>query len=572
MKKLLALFLSVAILTSALSIAASAIDKENIGFAVASDLHYKAPRAALDGNIDDPIYWYSNRRAAMEDESPYIIDEFLNQCAADDKCGFVLISGDMSNDGRGRSEDHLVIAEKFRKFEEKTGKQIYVVPGNHDYGMLNKSDDTDCAVFKSIYSEFGYDEAINIRESDCSYTAELPGGYRLIALDSCDPKQSTGDGINAEKLKWVYEQAMAAKADGKHPILMMHHNLLDHMPVQSILSNKFIVRFHTTIAELFADWGIKLVFTGHEHCSDAAVFTSALGNKIYDFATTSLTMYPLGYRMFYPTENEIRYESKYIEKIDTDALKTAVSGYSDEQIALMNSGLNSYSKGFFKAGIKYRLSLSLSMDKIGISEDEPFYSVVNAAIKGITNIFEMPLYGENSVCELAKKYGIEIPDSDYSNVWDIATEIVGAHYAGGEKIALDSPEMTILLHSAALILRTDLSAVSDEVFFNALDAVTGKLGYSVSDKIKALGVSAFGSITPGEYFLLALVSPLLYDFTFDSDGVDDNNGVIEGYAVTNNIVNIHDKINDSKTRFSYKLNLMLKYILKALISLRTLCF
>mgnify|MGYP007111767145 CR=1 FL=1 len=48
---------------------------------------------------------------------------------------------------------------------------------------------------------------------------------------------------------------MAEKAvdEGRHPILMMHHNLLDHLPMQRILSRNFIIRNHTITAEKFAN-------------------------------------------------------------------------------------------------------------------------------------------------------------------------------------------------------------------------------------------------------------------------------------------------------------------------------
>ena len=42
-------------------------------------IHYTNPEL-----LDDPIFWYANRRAAMENESGFIIDEFLNQCAEND--------------------------------------------------------------------------------------------------------------------------------------------------------------------------------------------------------------------------------------------------------------------------------------------------------------------------------------------------------------------------------------------------------------------------------------------------------------------------------------------------------
>ena len=123
-----------------------------------------------------------------------------------------------------------------------------------------------------------------------------------------------------------------------------HHNLLDHLPIQRVLSRNFIVKFHFTTAELFADWGIKTVFTGHEHCSDATVYTSALGNRLYDFATTSLAMYPLEYRVIKYNDNEIRYETRSVDKIDYDALTAATKGYTDEQISAMKKDLRAFQR------------------------------------------------------------------------------------------------------------------------------------------------------------------------------------------------------------------------------------
>ena len=40
-----------------------------------------------------------------------------------------------------------------------------------------------------------------------------------------------------------------------------------------------------------------------------------------------------------------------------------------------------------------------------------------------------------------------------------------------------------------------------------------------------------GPVTPGQYFLIAVASPIVYEFVYDSDGVDDNNGSFEGYGI-----------------------------------------
>lgn len=566
MKKILCFVLTALILLTSVSVAAFAAEKEtDLSFAVASDLHYNVPEEELtaSGEIDDEIYWYANRRAAMENESGWIIDEFLNQCAENDEVDFVLISGDIVDNGRAIAQEHTDVAAKFAAFEEKTGKQIYVTVGNHDAGY---NSETTPEEFKQIYADFGYDKALTIVEDDCSYTANLGEKYRLISLDSCNHDASTEDGMTAKKLAWVKEQAKLAKADGRYPILMMHHNLIDHMPLQSIFSKNFIVKFHLTTADLFANWGIKLVFTGHEHCSDVSTYTSSLGNTIYDFATTSLTMYPLQYRTFKITEDEIKYEAQTVDKIDTDSLTAAIDGYSQEQIDLMNAGLNDYAKGFLKAGVQWRLTRSLKMEQMGIAEDSIFYDLVNTAVGGLRKILEQPLYGEGGIQQLAAEYNIDIPDSGYKTGWDVATELVGAHYAGEEAFDFNTTEVTIFLRLVALVLRDDLATVADEVFFEAANKIFAYLGTDafVTD-ITKLATKVLGAVTPAEYLLLAIVSPIVYEFAVDTDGVNDNNGVIEGYgADANNVGNVFGKIygiaNDIITYITNALNIVLKIV------------
>ena len=562
MKKGLSVLLSLLLIAALLVVPVSAQETgEELQFAVAADLHYHAPREALEGDIDDEIYWYANRRAALEDESPYIIQQFLNQ-VAESGADFVLIPGDLTNDGRPRPEDHYPIAEMLRTFEAETGIPVYVINGNHDTG--EGENDTTNAMFKEIYAEFGYDEALTVTENECSYTADIGDTYRLIALDSCDTSVSTADGMTAERTMWVLNQAKQAKEDGRYPILMMHHNLLDHMPMQTILSSNFIVKFHYTTAELFANAGIKLVFSGHEHCSDAAVYTSTLGNKIYDFATTSLTMYPLQYRMFTMNEQEITYTADTVDSIDIDALTANVAGYTDEQIALMNEGMNAYAKGYFDAGIEYRLALSLSMEKIGIAEGEFGYDLVNTAVGGLLKLLELPLYGEGSVSEIAAEYGMELPETDCYNGWELVTLLAGAHYAGEEAYSLDTPEVTLLLRMVSLILRDDLATVGDEVFLGLANQILSNVGTdSVMQDLNKLVSKVFGCVTPGQYFLVALVSPLLYEFAFDSDGVNDNNGVIEGYGTVNaesNAQNIFEKVTNFFVTIALYFTFFVKYI------------
>lgn len=563
MKKALSIILAAVIALSVFSVAAAASDKDDLCFAIASDLHYSATEEVLEKTNDDPIFWYANRRCAMENESGWIIDEFLNQCAESDDVDFVLIAGDLANKGRTRPEDHYAVAEKLRAFEEKSGKQVYVINGNHDAG---ENQETNFALFKRIYADFGYDQALTMREDDCSYTADLGSKYRLIALDSNHRTKSTEDGMTKEKLSWVKEQAELAKKDGRYPILMMHHNLLDHLPIQRVLSRNFIVKFHFTTAELFADWGIKTVFTGHEHCSDATVYTSALGNKIYDFTTTSLTMYPLEYRVMKFSDDEIRYEARSVDKIDSEALRSTVEGYTDDMINSMNADLAAYSKGFLKAGVRYRLERSLSAEKMGIDENAVYYDAVMNAVNKLRSLLSMSLCGENSLQAVAKEYGIEIPDSDYETGWDLATDLVAWHYSGGEHFDMDSAEVQTLLKAAATILRNDFAGIADDVLLKAVNNILGDMGYGpIADSLIKFCISKFGVYTKAEIFLVGIASPVLYKFAYDNDGVDDNNGVIEGYGTVNlksNVTNIFKNLGSFSEKMVFYIQLVLSYLAK----------
>ncbi|HJI47371.1 MAG TPA: metallophosphoesterase [Oscillospiraceae bacterium] len=563
MEKVLSIILSVIMASSVLCVGVCAEEKNDLSFAVASDLHYSAPEEELEKTNDDPIFWHATRRCEMENETGLIIDEFLNQCAESDDVEYVLISGDLANRGRSRPEDHLVIAQKLRDFEKKSGKEVYVINGNHD---ASNDQATTLARFKEIYAEFGYDHALTTRADDCSYTADLGEKYRLIALDSNHETKSTEDGMTADRLKWVKEQAELAKEDGRYPIVMMHHNLLDHLPIQRVLSRNFIVKFHFTTAELLADWGIKTVFTGHEHCSDATVYTSALGNKLYDFATTSLAMYPLEYRVVKYNDNEIKYETRSVDKIDYDALTATTKGYMDEQIAAMRADLRAFSKGYLKAGVQYRLELSLSPEKMGIDEGSAYSKPIIYAVDKLISLLRMPLCGENSLQSIAKEYGIEIPDSDYKTGWDLATDLVAWHYSGGEHFDTDSVEVTTLLRAVATILRNDFAGIADDVLLKAANSFLGELGYGpIADSLTKYCISKFGVYTKAEIFLVAVASPILYKFACDNDGVDDNNGVIEGCGTVNfktNVSNIVENLDSLSEKITFYLRLVMSYLAK----------
>ncbi|MBQ8183446.1 MAG: metallophosphoesterase [Clostridia bacterium] len=562
MKKIIAIILSVTVLLSACIVGVSAASSDvDLAYAVASDLHYNIPDEELEWFSEDPIYGYANRRAAMENESGLIIDEMLRQVAENDNIEFLLVSGDLADNGRRLIEEHQAVAEKFKNFEETSGKQVYVIPGNHDYGLPGEYCVTGADEFKEIYADFGYDKAIVT--DGLSYTANLGDKYRLIALDSNDPDKSTEDGMNDHKVEWVIEQAQKAYDEGRYPILMLHHNLLDHLPLQRILSHDFIIRDHIATANKWADAGIKLVFSGHEHCSDATTHTSPSGNTISDFATTSLTMYPLQYRYIEMSDDTITYEAKTVDSIDTDALLASVDGYSDEQIAEMNKGLNAFAKQYLKNGVEYRLERGFQDEQLGIKPGDIYYTLVRDVVDTFNDVLNMPLYGEGSAQELAKEYNIDIPDSDYKDGWDVATELVSAHYAGSEDYPLYEKDVKILFLIMSLVIKSEFDYIDDQVFYQAAASVIAAQNIDSISTILDMVSAEEEGVTAGEYLLVAVASPLLDSFAND-DGVDDNYGAIDGYARTDTSSNISTSLSTTALDVANKFYIILRYLVKVL--------
>ena len=178
------------------------------------------------------------------------------------------------------------------------------------------------------------------------------------------------------------------------------------------------------------------------------------------------------------------------------------------------------------------------MEKMGIKESDFYYDAVNTVISRLNELLAMPLYGENSIQSLAGQYNIDIPDSGYQNGWDLATDLVAWHYAGSEPFGLDSTEVTLFLRVVNLILHDDLARFNDAILLKGANRLLQKNGAEgIAQQLTQLGCRTFGAVTPGEYFLLVLISPFLYQFAFDADGVDDNHGTIEGYAVQENVQN-----------------------------------
>lgn len=534
LKKSLSIILSLTlVLCSCLVLTASAKnDSDKFGFAVASDTHYVHPVKQAGTTLADEgwVTTFNSESESLTNQSGFIIDEFLKECAENPKCQFVLITGDLATHGRDYVSEHEAVAAKFRKFEKETGKQVYVINGNHDNA---KDMPVDHKKFTEIYHEFGYDEALSTDEGTCSYSANLNDEYTLVALDTCDERYRVVPNNDITRMDWAVKQIKAAKKQGKKVIMIMHHNLLEHNPFQKLNEKNYVVNTPYSFAGLLADLDVKLVFSGHTHCNNVKSYTSFLGNTIYDFSMSSLGNFPAEYKYFNVTDSKISYETKKINHIDADKLAEVCKGFSNEALEMMKNNLQAYTWSMSYKEYSEDLRENISPETLGVEESSALYTKLKPVTDTIKEMSDTPIYGKGGIQEQAAAYGLEIPDSEYKTLNDAMTLAMLRCKIGDKRYNLNSNDFTVLIRLLAFTVRKSIAATADSDILSGANEMLGKLGYkgSVADNMLRDFSEKYGFATPEEKEALAIAYGLWGGYFSDVDGVENRDGAIPGYAV-----------------------------------------
>lgn len=534
LKKSISIILSLTlILCSLLTLTASAEKNgENFGFAVASDTHYVHPVKQVGTTLADEgwVTTFKSESESLTNQSGYIIDQFLKECAENPKCQFVLVTGDLATHGRDYVSEHETVAAKFRKFEQETGKQVYVINGNHDNA---KDMPVDHKKFTEIYHEFGYDEALSTDDGTCSYSANLNDEYTLVALDTCDERYRVVPSNDVTRMDWAVKQIKAAKKQGKKVIMIMHHNLLEHNPFQKLNEKNYVVNTPYSFAGLLADLGVKLVFSGHTHCNNVKSYTSFLGNTIYDFSMSSLGNFPAEYKCFNVSDSEINYETKKINHIDADKLAEVCKGYSKDALEMMKNSLQKYTWSMSYKEYSEDLRENISPETLGVEESSALYAKLKPITDMIKEMSDTPIYGEGGIKEQAAEYGLEIPDSEYKTLNDAITLATLRCKIGDKRYNLGSDDFTVLIRLIAFTVRKSIAETADGDILAGANELLGKLGYkgSLADNMLREFSEKYGFATPEEKEALAIAYSLWGGYIGEVDGVENRNGTIPGYEV-----------------------------------------
>lgn len=296
--------------------------------AVFADPHYFSPELGTEG----PAFMaYLAKDRKLIAESSFITKATVDEIKATE-AEIVLICGDLTKDGEKLSHEHFaaVIAEL-----EAAGKKVYVASGNHDINNPQANsylgeeparvENVTSEEFKTIYNDFGYEEAISKDPNSLAYVVEPVPGLWVISMDACQYDENdtkdhseTGGRFSEERMEWIRQQLSEAEAQGKIVIGFMHQGIVEHYNGQKQLFTDFVIENWEEVSEELADLGMKAVFTGHYHSQDIVSKTTAKGNTIYDIETGSLVTYPCPYRVVDLSTKGMDVSTHRITSIDYD--------------------------------------------------------------------------------------------------------------------------------------------------------------------------------------------------------------------------------------------------------------
>ncbi len=558
MKKIISVFLCIALLSGPV-ITNSFAESDSLKITVTTDTHYQcaedtekiepanAETAAKEGMLNNDIYFHASFQGQMNHESEAILRSMLHDFENSDS-EYLLICGDLTC---GKRQSHLKFAEILKETEKRSGKQIYVICGNHDCDDDNFDKYISIDEFKEIYKDFGYNEALSLHNETASYTVDLSDNYRLIAIDTAIYGSDNGK-IDSATVEWIKSEAEKAKKDGKNLIAMMHHSILNHFSVQPMIDNS------EKTATALADSGIKTVFTGHIHANDISMAETKSGNQIYDIQTGALITSPNAYREVTFTDSSVNIESKYVTEIDTEYLP---DGFTPKQLNLMETNFSEYAYGYFEAGLcrwfnKYIGSAGKVGKLLKLTPGSKEYELVDFVMSNIGEALNLPIYDNgsspdkiDSIEEIAQLAGMEIPKSDYEKLYQVAAKIMSGFYHGDEPESTKETEFplfyacvkAVLARSVAnLAFCTTPSKIADSV----LKIITGNNPYGyvlneTSDFFMAQGIT--------DYILESTLLTVTNGFTTDFSQPDDINIIISGYGINDSAektvpLNIFEKI------------------------------
>ena len=305
---------------------------------VMSDIHVMAPQLLeRTGTAYDN---YLSQDPKLLEYSGEVLEHLVGEALQRDP-DLVIIPGDLTKDGELLSHQLVVsILSRLRS----AGIPVIVVPGNHDIdnpeGYYFNGDNTRPAerttpeLFKTLYADFGYNQAYAKDTASLSFVCEPLQGLVLLCIDTNKYEENlyldkgdaknynqTSGRIRPATLTWMLAEADKARALGKQVVLVQHHNIVQHYDAQSTMQGDYIVADYEKVSKQMMQHGIHMAFTGHTHLQDIAQYRTltdkAQPDSLIDVATGSVISYPNPWRTIKVNNNftEWQVNTEYVTSI-----------------------------------------------------------------------------------------------------------------------------------------------------------------------------------------------------------------------------------------------------------------
>ena len=389
MKRIMFFALILSFLMMGKSVPVHAEEGSGTEIVIGADLHYLSPLLTDCGemfqkvlaNGDGKLTWYS------EELTSAFLDDVISRHPA-----ALVLPGDLTFNGAQQS--HLDLAEKLWNVQAE-GIPVYVIPGNHDVYNRNAAKFsgntferlpiTTSEVFRSIYSAFGYEQAIAEDEDSLSYIVPLNDSTVFLMLDFNTAHDACG--ISAKSLRWMDQQLQSLQSEGKRVIAVGHQNLFRH----SMFDSGYIIRKTTEVRRIFEAYGIDLYLSAHMHIQHIRE-----QKGITEIVTTALCLYPCRYGILTLSDEKDVYGTK---EVDVSSWARRTGDNREELLSFAD-----YAQSMFDN--RSRLQAAAALSESNLSEEEKL-SLINYAAAVQRGVFSGDL---RPIADLD-------PDNDLARAW-----------------------------------------------------------------------------------------------------------------------------------------------------------
>lgn len=327
---------------------------DRLAMYILTDTHYLSKKMWVEG---EPINSREKGDQIAIKCTPEILRSFFKKIVEDKEAEYVLITGDLINNGDRISHEDFI---NELKILTDAGKKVLVTGATHDYAGLGDDEnifhpvyyrENGCEpaerVYKTelpeLYRTFGHCYADSIDSESGSYSVPLGNGVRLIAIyDNGNGRSHCG--LFDEGFSWLEEEIRKANEKGEWVFLAVHHPVLPPWPVYKGIAEFELFGGYGKLIKIMCENGVRVIFTGHTHVHGIKKYEDSEGRYFYDITTSALPSAAGRMRriVFDKNDGTCSVESIGIEKIeglDTKGLSARDYIYSLNFIGLLEKSL-----------------------------------------------------------------------------------------------------------------------------------------------------------------------------------------------------------------------------------------